>query len=118
MDDNNVAAGAVAITKAQLNAVGINLPDDEMEDLIQRAENEVNERVGEELFESLDDDQLKEFVAMQEDESVSDDKIAEWLAERVPDYKQIVDDNTVIVLDEVVKTILNNEAETAQKQAA
>ena len=117
MDDNNVAAGTVAITKAQLNAVGINLPDDEMEDLIQRAENEVNERVGEELFESLDDDQLKEFVAMQED-GVSDDKIAEWLAERVPDYKQIVDDNTVIVLDEVVKTILNNEAETAQKQAA
>ena len=118
MDDNNVAAGTVAITKAQLNAVGINLPDDEMEDLIQRAENEVNERVGEELFDSLDDDQLKEFMAMQEDKSVSDDKIAEWLAERVPDYEQIVDDNTVIVLDELVKAILNNEAETAQKQAA
>ena len=118
MDDNNVSAGTVAITKAQLNAVGINLPDDEMEDLIQRAENEVNERVGEELFDSLDDDQLKEFVAMQEDKSVSGDKIAEWLAERVPDYKQIVADNTVIVLDELVKTILNNESETAQKQAA
>lgn len=118
MDDNNVSAGTVAITKAQLNAVGINLPDDEMEDLIQRAENEVNERVGEELFDSLDDDQLKEFVAMQEDKSVSDDKIAEWLAERVPDYEQIVYDNTVIVLDELVKAILNNEAETAQKQAA
>ena len=112
MDDNNVAAGTVAITKAQLNAVGINLPDDDMEDLIQRAENEVNERVGEELFDSLDDDQL------QEDKSVSDDKIAEWLAERVPGYKQIVDDNIVIVLDELVKAILNNEAETAQKQAA
>ena len=36
MDDNNVSAVTVAITKAQLNAVGINLPDDEMEDLIQR----------------------------------------------------------------------------------
>ena len=48
-----------------------------MEDLIQRAENEVNERVGEELFDSLDDNQLKEFVAMQEDKSVSGDKIAE-----------------------------------------
>ena len=118
MDDNNVSARTVAITKPQLNAVRIKHPDEEMEHLIQRAENEVNERVGEELFDSLDDDQLKEFVAMQEDKSVSDDKIAEWLAERVPGYKQIVDDNIVIVLDELVKAILNNEAETAQKQAA
>ena len=54
MDDNNVAAGAVAITKAQLNAVGINLPDDEMEDLIRRADDEVNKQVSEELVESLD----------------------------------------------------------------
>lgn len=98
------------ITKAQLNSVGINLPDDQVQALIQHVEETVNERISEEIVDSLDDAQLAELVALQDDD-VPAEQLEAWIRERVPEYDEIVEDNMTIVLGELVE---NSEAIQAQ----
>lgn len=91
------------ITPGQLRAVGIDLPDEQMQELIIHIQNTVNERIGEEVVESLTDEQLEELIALQGSRgSDDDDRVSAWLRDHVPDYEQIVDDNTAIVIGEVV----------------
>ena len=97
MNDNNIIVNATIITKAQLNAIGISLPDDQIKALIQHAEDTVNERIGEEIVDSLDSDQLKELVELQNN-GASDDEVSQWIKERIPDYDEIIEDNVRIVL--------------------
>ena len=97
------------ITKVQLNSVGINLPDDQAQALIQHVEETVNERISEEIVDSLDDAQLAELVALQDD--VPAEQLEAWIRERVPEYDEIVEDNVTIVLGELVE---NSEAIQAQ----
>ena len=98
------------ITKAQLNSVGINLPDDQVQALIQHVEETVNERISEEIVDSLDDAQLAELVALQ-DGDVPAEQLEAWIRERVPEYDEIVEDNVTIVLGELVE---NSDAIQAQ----
>lgn len=102
MNDNNIIVNATIITKAQLNAIGISLPDDQIKALIQHAEDTVNERIGEEIVDSLDSDQLKELVELQNN-GASDDEVSQWIKERIPDYDEIIEDNVRIVLGELVE---------------
>ena len=102
MNDNNIIVNATIITKAQLNAIGISLPDDQIKALIQYAEDTVNERIGEEIVDSLDSDQLKELVELQNN-GASDDEVSQWIKERIPDYDEIIEDNVRIVLGELVE---------------
>ena len=92
------------ITIDQLREVGINLPEQQLQELAVHVQDKINERIGEEAVESLTGEQLEELITMQ-DNGVSGDQIGEWLRTRVPDYEQIVEDNTVIVLGEVVDDI-------------
>ena len=109
MNDNQhtqVNIQATMITKAQLSSVGINLPDDQAQALIQHVEDTVNERISEEIVDSLDDAQLAELVALQGDD-VPAEKVEAWIRERVPEYDEIIEDNVTIVLGELVE---NSEA--------
>lgn len=113
MNDNQhtqVNIQATMITKAQLSSVGINLPDDQAQALIQHVEETVNERISEEIVDSLDDAQLAELVALQ-DGDVPVEQLEAWIRERVPEYDEIVEDNVTIVLGELVE---NSEAIQAQ----
>lgn len=113
MNDNQhtqVNIQATMITKAQLSSVGINLPDDQAQALIQHVEDTVNERISEEIVDSLDDAQLAELVALQGDD-VPAEQVEAWIRERVPEYDEIVEDNVTIVLGELVE---NSEAIQAQ----
>lgn len=113
MNDNQhtqVNIQATMITKAQLSSVGINLPDDQAQALIQHVEETVNERISEEIVDSLDDAQLAELVALQ-DGDVPAEQLEAWIRERVPEYDEIVEDNVTIVLGELVE---NSEAIQAQ----
>ena len=92
----------------------IKLPDDQIEALIQHVEDTVNERIGEEIVDSLDDDQLKELVRLQ-DSGASDDVVSQWIKERIPDYDEIIEDNVRIVLGELVE---NSDAITASASNA
>lgn len=104
MDNNqntNVNINATIITKQQLNSVGIDLPDDQMQALIEHVEETVNERIGEEIVDSLDDTQLKELVALQ-DSNAPAEQIDAWIREHVADYDEIIEDNVTIVLGDLV----------------
>ena len=98
------AVSATIITKEQLNSIGINLPDEEMQALIEHTEDTINERIGEEIVDSLDDEQLEQLASMQEGDTPAE-QIEEWVMARVPDYQEIVEDNTAIVLGELAESV-------------
>ena len=93
---------ATIVTKAQLNSIGISLSDDQMQALIQHVEETINERISEEVVESLTDEQLAELVKMQ-DSNAPAEEIDAWIRERVPEYDEIIEDNVTIVLGELVE---------------
>ena len=99
-DQTQLNIRVTIVTKAQLNSIGINLPEDQMQALIQHVEDTINSQIGEEIVESLDDDQLKELVQMQ-DNNVPAEEIDAWIRERVPEYDEIIEDNVAIVLGEL-----------------
>jgi hypothetical protein len=101
-DQPQLSIQATIVTKAQLNSIGISLPDDQMQALIQHVEETINERISEEVVESLSDDQLKELVELQTG-NASAEEIDAWIRERVPEYDQIIEDNVAIVLGELVE---------------
>ena len=88
-DQTQLNIRVTIVTKAQLNSIGINLPEDQMQALIQHVEDTINSQIGEEIVESLDDDQLKELVQMQ-DNDVPAEEIDAWIRERVPEYDEIM----------------------------
>lgn len=93
---------ATIVTKAQLNSIGISMPDNQMQALIQHVEETINERISEEVVESLTDEQLAELVKMQ-DSNAPAEEIDAWIRERVPEYDEIIEDNVTIVLGELVE---------------
>jgi hypothetical protein len=101
-DQTQLNIRATIVTKAQLNSIGVNLPDDQMQALIQHVEETINERISEEVVESLTDEQLAELVKMQ-DSNVSAEEIDAWIRERIPEYDEIIEDNVTIVLGELVE---------------
>lgn len=74
---------------------------------IDRVLKELNEKVelqiGDEVIESLNDEDTQALVDLQE--TMSDEELASWIVERVPDYKEIVQDNINIVLGEFAETL-------------
>ena len=99
-DQTQLNIRVTIVTKAQLNSIGINLPEDQMQALIQHVEDTINSQIGEEIVESLDDDQLKELVQMQDNEAPAEE-IDAWIRARVPEYDEIIEDNVAIVLGEL-----------------
>lgn len=89
------------ITKDLLLTLGITLDDANADSLIAHMNETVEERIGAEITESLDDKQLEELVKLQE--TASDDEIAQWIAAHVPEYQQIVQDNIDIVIGELAE---------------
>ena len=74
--------------------------EDQMQALIQHVEDTINSQIGEEIVESLDDDQLKELVQMQDNDAPAEE-IDAWIRARVPEYDEIIEDNVAIVLGEL-----------------
>lgn len=62
-ENTQIIIPTTMIMKAQLSSVELNLPDDQAQALIQHVEETVNERISEEIVDSLDDAQLAELVA-------------------------------------------------------
>ena len=89
------------ITKELLSTLGVTLDDEAMTSLVDRANSTLHERVGAEITSSLDDSQLEEMVALQEDEN--DAKLAKWLKANVPDLANIIEDERDILLEEIAR---------------
>jgi hypothetical protein len=89
------------ITKESLINLGINLEGQDVDSLLAHLNDTLEERVGSEITESLDDTQLTILVEMQE--KASDEEIGEWLKQNVPEFDQIVQDEIDIVLGELAE---------------
>lgn len=90
------------ITKDYLKQLGIALDDSTADALISHLNDTVNERIGAEITEALNDEQLKELVVMQD--TASDDELGAWVAKHVPDYEDIVQDNIDIAVGELAQS--------------
>lgn len=82
-----------------LEELNINLSPQERESLLEHLSTTLEERVGQEVTDSLDDEQLYELARLQE--SASEEELAAWLQANVPDLQQIVQDEVDILLGEL-----------------
>lgn len=89
------------ITKEDLLALGVSTDDAD------KALDELNEKVaalvGEEIVTSLTPEDAEKLGDMLEE--ASEQEVADWVIERVPDYPEIIDNNTDIVLGDFVETL-------------
>jgi len=85
--------------KEILASLGINLDDEKSAALIQHFEETLQERVGTEIFEALDDDQASKLITLQQGDDMK--ATAEFIKQNVPDYESIVKDETDILLGEL-----------------
>ncbi len=89
------------ITKQDLIDLGIAVNENEVEALLTHLNEQLEERVGVEITESLDDEKLAEFVELQE--TADDTKIGEWLQANVPELQAIVQDEIDILLGDLAE---------------
>jgi len=89
------------ITESTLDALGIDLDGQDKDALLAHLNETLQERVGTEITESLNDDQLKTLLVMQE--NAPEEELGTWLEQNVPDLKQIVQDEIDILLGELAE---------------
>jgi hypothetical protein len=82
-----------------LASLGINLNDNKATALMEHFESTLKERIGTEIFESLDDDQAAELISLQQKHD--NEAVAAFIKKNVPDFKEIVEDETDILLGEL-----------------
>lgn len=88
------------VTKQMLTDLGIDIGDKDTDSLLAHLNEKIEEMIGVEITEALDDEQLEELVKLQD--KGTDDEIGEWIASHVPDYREIVEDNIDIAMGEMV----------------
>ena len=88
------------ITAEILDKFGIIIPDDiEKEELLRHLNETLNERIGEEIADELDEDQLRQMLAIQQ---VGDQtEFTNFLRTNVPDFAEIAEDERGILLGEI-----------------
>jgi ABC-type Na+ transport system ATPase subunit NatA len=89
------------ITEEMLTELGVDLSGEDKTAMLAHLNDTLEERIGAEITESLDDDQLKELLDIQE--SGSDEALSQWLEQHVPDLQAIVQDNLAILLGELAE---------------
>ncbi len=89
------------ITEDMLNELGIDLAGQDKTALLAHLNDTLQERIGVEITESLNDDQLKELLELQE--SGTDDSLSEWLEAHVPALPEIVSDHVAVLLGELAE---------------
>lgn len=89
------------VTIQTLRDFGITIDEATIDTLLQHLNDTIEERIGAEIIEALDDAQLTELLAIQE--KGNDDELGEWIAAHVPEYEQIVQDNIDITVGELAE---------------
>lgn len=89
------------ITQSTLTTLGIDLTGEDVDTLLDDLNETLQERVGTEITQSLNEDQLKELVDLQE--SATETEIGDWLQKNVPDLQQIIQNEIDILIGEIVE---------------
>ena len=88
------------LNKQLLQSLGIQMTDEHFELLSEHFETTLDERVTAEIALELTDEQLSELEAMV---TAPDDQLQAWLQANVPDIKEIIEDETAILLGEMAE---------------
>ena len=89
------------ITREVLEQAGIKLDGQDVDALLTRLNQTLEERVGTEITMSLSDEKLQEMVDLQE--SGTEDQLVEWMNTNVPELEQITQDEVDIILGELAE---------------
>lgn len=87
------------ITRESLALIGIQLADADADTLIEQFNSTLQERIGTEVTNILDDNQLKELVDVQE--SGNTQAVQDWLVANVSDLQEIAQDEYDILMGEI-----------------
>lgn len=86
------------ITPLLLASTGIDVPDEQVEPLIEYLNDVLEERIGEAIVDTLDDEKLEQLAELQQ--TASDENVQEWIKANVANLSDIIQDETDIVLGE------------------
>ncbi|MDB5167980.1 MAG: hypothetical protein JWO55_238 [Candidatus Saccharibacteria bacterium] len=89
------------ITQSTLETLGIDLSGEDVDALLDDLNETLQERVGTEIAQSLQEEQLKELADLQE--SATETEIGTWLQKNVPDMQQIIQNEIDILIGEIVE---------------
>jgi hypothetical protein len=89
------------ITEDSLKNLGITLQGQDLTSLLAHLNNTLEERVGSEITEALDDSQLQVLIDLQE--KATDEEVGEWLQKNVPDFEQIIQDEIDVLVGELAE---------------
>lgn len=84
------------IKPSDLRNIGVELDDAALEKLASELSDEVDEGIGTEIVTALTPEDAQALADMQE--SATDEQLGDWIAERVPDLQDIIEDHRNIVL--------------------
>lgn len=89
------------ITRELLDEFGITLGDQDEASFLEHLNTTLEERIGAEITESLDDDKLQELLSLQE--NGTEEQVDNWVEQNVPELEQIVKDEIDIFLGEIAE---------------
>lgn len=88
------------LNKQFFENLNIEISDSDMELISQSASETLNDRIVDEVIDSLGDEKLPELLDIQKE---SDEDLMAWLQSNVPDLDQIIKDEVAILLGEVAE---------------
>ena len=88
------------IHKQLLTSLGINLSDEDQAVLAEHIDSTLNQRVIDEIVDSLDEEQLQELAGLR---GASETAMEQWLIANVPDLKDIIEDEINILLGDIAE---------------
>lgn len=92
-----------SITERELLELNPDLDKAAVQELVESLNDRVDELVGEEIVASLTPDDVDTLATMQND--TNEKELADWVANHVPDYPEILQNNKDIVLGEYVDSL-------------
>ena len=91
---------ASLLNKQLLDDIGITLSDEDNARLSEHFETTLDERVAQEIVIELDDTQLTQLTELRNGPEA---ELGAWLQANVPDLKEIIEDETAILLGELAE---------------
>lgn len=94
------------ITQSDLTDLGIDIADQDTTDLLNDLNEELDVRIGKEITEALDDNQLDEMLTIQQ--TGTPEQLANWIAQAISpeELAEITQDERDILLGELAKSNL------------
>ncbi len=89
------------ITPALLASTGINVPDDQVEEYLELINDQLAERIGESVIESLDEATVEKLADMQE--TASDEELNNWMQANIPQLNDIIRQEIDIILGDAAE---------------